>query len=925
MPDLPDNYQAYYQDKLWNLIPAIYRTLDTDTFNANGPLREMVNRIGAQAANLRRSIDRLWEDQSIETCDDWVIAYIGDLLATNLVASLDARGQRLDVAKTIYYRRRKGTLAILEEIASDITGWNAHVVEFFRRMGRTRHNFDPPIGTPARTWASTAQLAATGNGATATFNAALVSFPVQPGKLEVSVAGVQAGTDDSNGKIQGGGLSGTINYATGSISLTFTVAPASGAAITVQYNYLSYDLTLQVAEGLIGSLTGSQIGGWADLRNYYGAAKAQTAFDEFAHTADFRLGVDKVGWHNISHLGVFLWRLTSFGVDQTTPVASLVCSGQYSFDPTGREIPLFAAAFRTSSSYGDNWVSPPEWQLPGEIATPLLQSALLDPAGTQLYAAFNAAGDLVPNSLGIYTNPGTAADLLDPSKFLNANNQSLIYPERGCFHGVSGNGPYSVTYHYGFSSNIGAGPFDRRLPGVTAVAQPAPLSKISAGSALTGTPPVGTVQIQDSFTYAVSDVPNIGKVTIQAAQQKRPVLRLPAPTGGNVSAWTLTGSGSDSVLVLDGLLVSGGDIVVAGQFASVTFTCCTLDPGNVSTATPPVPGEVFDQGVDKRDLLPCRLWIEAEIATLTLDRCITGPVHTRNGGSVETLSANDSIIQGIRTSDPTQLLTADDIQDPVDLAQALLAQGSLASFLLGKLSKGTKGLNAWSAAAKADPTALVPPKLSSTLIGNLVTDLNKVVQNPIPSGLFNDIALSPATTQLLASAPTAGPALIQLNRMLLEEAFPVAFAQAALALGSGEVELSRVTVLGRTFVHRIEASECILDDFAVVEDMQHGCVRFTAFSVGSELPRQYECVQIAAQSSIFTSRAFGQPGYGQLLASADAAIPPPAGGTILEGAQNGSEMGAFALELNPIKERSILIKYQEYMPLGLAPVLVCVT
>src|SRR5271166_3055574 len=113
-----DHYEVYYADKLWALLPAIYRTLDTDVFNSNGPLREMVNRIGAQAAILRRSIDRLWEDQSIESCDDWVISYIGDVLATNLVASLDARGQRLDVAKTIYYRRRKGTLGILEEIAA---------------------------------------------------------------------------------------------------------------------------------------------------------------------------------------------------------------------------------------------------------------------------------------------------------------------------------------------------------------------------------------------------------------------------------------------------------------------------------------------------------------------------------------------------------------------------------------------------------------------------------------------------------------------------------------------------------------------------------------------------------------------------------------------------------------------------------------
>src|SRR5215472_2294047 len=134
MPASADQYQSYYQDKLWKLLPAIYRAQDTDELNLNGPLREMVNRIGAQAAILRRSVDRLWEDQSIETCDDWVIPYIGDLLATNLVANLDARNQRLDVAKTIYYPRRKGTVALLEELAKDITGWDTKVVEFFRRL-----------------------------------------------------------------------------------------------------------------------------------------------------------------------------------------------------------------------------------------------------------------------------------------------------------------------------------------------------------------------------------------------------------------------------------------------------------------------------------------------------------------------------------------------------------------------------------------------------------------------------------------------------------------------------------------------------------------------------------------------------------------------------------------------------------------------
>ena len=89
---MPDHYEIYYADKLWSLIPAMYRGEDASSVDGVGPLRETVNRIGVQAAILRRSIDRLWEDQSIESCDDWVIPYIADLLATNLVASLSGRG-----------------------------------------------------------------------------------------------------------------------------------------------------------------------------------------------------------------------------------------------------------------------------------------------------------------------------------------------------------------------------------------------------------------------------------------------------------------------------------------------------------------------------------------------------------------------------------------------------------------------------------------------------------------------------------------------------------------------------------------------------------------------------------------------------------------------------------------------------------------
>ena len=109
-----DGYAQYYADRLWNLLPAVYRTLDAGPGpDGAGPLRELINRIGNQAAVVRRSIDRLGENQSIETCDDWVIPYIGDLVATRIVSCLDAQAQRVDVAKTIYYRRRAGTVSIV--------------------------------------------------------------------------------------------------------------------------------------------------------------------------------------------------------------------------------------------------------------------------------------------------------------------------------------------------------------------------------------------------------------------------------------------------------------------------------------------------------------------------------------------------------------------------------------------------------------------------------------------------------------------------------------------------------------------------------------------------------------------------------------------------------------------------------------------
>ena len=842
-----DGYDTYYAERLWQLLPAVYRTADTayDTgsLSTPGPLRELLDRIGVQLAVVRRSIDRLWADQSIETCDDWVIPYIGDLLGTNLVDKLDPRRQRLDVANTIHFRRRKGTLEVLEELALDVTGWPAHVAEGFRRLARTRHGLDPMIG-PA-------------------------GFP--------------------------------------------RANPADVA-------------TLLRAEGLTGLLTGGPAGGFADLRSRHGALLADTAFDEDFHTADFRAGRGALGHFGIPKLLVFLWRLTSFAVMQSTPVPVSGCANQFVFDPTGREIQLFLPYISPDDSAA-TWAPTKEWQVPGPL-TSSLETAITDNGASPPPPARAPYPDAVPDR---YAPP--------------REQLAAIWPELGRFE-LAGPPPESFTvgYHYGFSSMVGAGPYDRDLlgdrPAEVGAESPVTggvgLDAALTGTAATGNATTGTVTIGDSLTYTQladvgSDTAPITSLLVRAGPTMRPVIRPISdyPISENPKSdnliWEFTG-GADGELVLDGLTVSGCDIVLRGSFETVRITACTIDPGTAGPGSPPLA-----VAADSATLAPCRIFIEADpaapadepgaIANLVIDRSIVGPVRTRFGGSVETLNISDSIVQGLPATTGSAYAAAD-IFDPVLLASGLLANDPLAKKLTGAMpAAAVSALQAYAGQALASQRAGLPPPVLDAL--------NALVSGPslYDQALFATVKLSTAVLALAQNAGSLDTAhLAELNRGLIDEAFPVALGVAAIAVADAAVQLSRVTVLGRTAAHRLSASDTILRDFTAVDDTQDGCVRLSAYAKGSAIPRQYLSAAIVAGAPIFTSDAYGKPGYAQLLETADSAIiGGAAGASISAGADNGSEMGAFSADGNPVKEQGLLIKYAEYMPLGLTPVIVHVT
>lgn len=126
-------------DTLLNLLPAFYRERDTEL---NGPLRALLGVIARQGALLQADIDRLYDNAFIETCEDWVVPYIGDLLGVRAlypVSGTAAFGPRALVANTLRLRRRKGTALVLEELAFDTTGWRARAVEFFERVSTTQY------------------------------------------------------------------------------------------------------------------------------------------------------------------------------------------------------------------------------------------------------------------------------------------------------------------------------------------------------------------------------------------------------------------------------------------------------------------------------------------------------------------------------------------------------------------------------------------------------------------------------------------------------------------------------------------------------------------------------------------------------------------------------------------------------------------
>ena len=138
-------------DRLYGLLPVVHRMRDAQQ---GYPLRALLRVIAEQVNIVDADIAQLYDNWFIETCQEWAVPYIGDLVGytplydTGEPAPVNnPRAQarerilisRREVANTVRFRRRKGTVAVLDELAAAVAGWPAKTVEFYRRLGVTQN------------------------------------------------------------------------------------------------------------------------------------------------------------------------------------------------------------------------------------------------------------------------------------------------------------------------------------------------------------------------------------------------------------------------------------------------------------------------------------------------------------------------------------------------------------------------------------------------------------------------------------------------------------------------------------------------------------------------------------------------------------------------------------------------------------------
>lgn len=127
-------------ERLYGLLPEILRYRDAEEGQG---LRAFLAVFDQEYSAIERSIAALYDDWFVETCEEWLLPYLGDLVGVRGTTLAHALTMRAFVGRSLHYRRRKGTPDALAGAAADATGWSALAVPSFSHLAATQSILDP--------------------------------------------------------------------------------------------------------------------------------------------------------------------------------------------------------------------------------------------------------------------------------------------------------------------------------------------------------------------------------------------------------------------------------------------------------------------------------------------------------------------------------------------------------------------------------------------------------------------------------------------------------------------------------------------------------------------------------------------------------------------------------------------------------------
>ena len=500
-------------DRLYHLLPSLQQIRDV----AHGePLRALLQVIAEQVNVVEDDIQRLYDNWFIETCEDWVVPYIGDLIGEVPVHEAGepgdvgtAQGQarnriltpRREVANAIRSRRRKGSLALLELLARDVAGWPARAVEF-------------------RKWLAQ------------------------------------------------------------SASVRSRIAPR-GRGLDVR---LARRLD-HIGCGFEGLTRGS------DMR------RMNSTHDS--------------GRFNVPAVGIFVWRLRAYSITRA-PASCLEDVGPncYTFSVLSNDVPLFNRAVEQTD---DNAIAG-ELNVPDRISRQEFSRQVMLNEDQQEWRAssdyYGAGKSLALWAKGWQPNQDhpdepIPADLIVPAdlagwSYVPRNGEVAVDPVRGRIMFPPRQLPKRgvwVSYHYGFSADIGGGEYTRPIrqnkgAEVFHVSGKDELEKVLApwrrypgnvkkSDVAVAQPKHAVIEIMDGGVYVMPINITLDEghtLQIRAAQRTRPVFRLLDWHSNLPDNFSVTG-GIGSRFTLDGIMVAGRGLQVEGELATLIVRHSTLVPG----------------------------------------------------------------------------------------------------------------------------------------------------------------------------------------------------------------------------------------------------------------------------------------------------------------------------------------------------------